>query len=97
MDLIDIKDRLDRIKFFFRRIKYSRTKNFYFSIIGLILVLVGIFLAIYFNQSLEIKRKENILKSYYSQEEMPAGSGAGSDKMLLLARRIWKILIIRVI
>ena len=80
MDLIDLKDRISRLRFFFEKIKNSRTKNFYFSIIGLIVVVTAIFLAIYFNQSLEIKRKENILKSYYSQEET-SGSMEGQAQV----------------
>ncbi len=77
MDLIDIKDRMSRIKFIFEKIKYGRTKYFYFSAIGLILVLTAIFSIIFFNQGLEIKRKDNILKSYY-QEDL-AGSSIPAD------------------
>ena len=67
MDLIDIKDRMSRIRFIFGKIKYGRTKYFYFSVLGLILVLAAIFLTIFFNQSLEIKRKDNILSHRYNR------------------------------
>ena len=80
MDLIDIKDRINRIRFFFEKIKYGRSKHFYLSVIGLILVLIVLFLVIFFNQSLEIKRKDNILKSYYSKEELPERSGPGGEE-----------------
>ncbi len=82
MNLTDIKERISRTKFIFEKIKYGRPRYFYFSIIGSILVLAAIFLIIFFNQSLEIKRKDNILKSYYMQEEAPDSNGSDSDEII---------------
>ncbi len=67
MSLIDIKEKINRIRFFMDRVRYKREKHFYLAVLGLFFCLVSLFIIIYVNQHVEIKRKENILKSYYSE------------------------------
>lgn len=67
MNLLDIKEKISRVRFFMDKVRYKREKHFYFAIFGLIFCLVGFFTIIYINQQVEIKRKENILRSYYGE------------------------------
>jgi len=76
MDLLNIKEKLSRIRFFIDKVRYKRGRHFYLTIFGLLFLMVTTFIFIFINQQLEIKRKENILKSYYLEE-----NDAGSDKL----------------
>ena len=67
MDSLNIKEKLSRIRFFIDKIKYRREKHFYIAVSGLLLLMVVFFTVVFINQRLEIKRKENILKSYYPE------------------------------
>jgi len=67
MALLDIKEKISRVRFLMDKFKYKRSKHFYFAVFGLLFLLVVIFAVIFINQQVEIKRKENILKSYYSE------------------------------
>ncbi|MFA5015606.1 MAG: SLBB domain-containing protein, partial [Actinomycetota bacterium] len=67
---MDIKEKISRARFFIDKIKYKREKHFYFAIFGLIFCLVAFFTIVYINQQVEIKRKENILRSYYPENDM---------------------------
>ena len=69
MDLIKMKEKIDRLKFFIDKIKYKRERHFYFTIIFLVFLIIIIFSAIFIYQRRNIERKENILKSYYSEIE----------------------------
>jgi len=77
MNLLDIKEKISRARFFMDKIRYKREKHFYFAIFGLIFCLVGFFAIVYINQQVEIKRKENILRSYYPENNVgsPASEG----------------------
>jgi competence protein ComEA len=67
-----MKEITGKLRFLIDRTKYSKGKNLYISIIVLLIVIVASFIVIYINMKIEVKRKENILKSYY-QEEGVAG------------------------
>jgi len=67
MNLSGIKEIISRIRFFIDRIKYKKGKHFNITIVILLILLVTAFAAIYVNLQVEIKRKENILRSYYSE------------------------------
>src|SRR3972149_10585195 len=67
MNLLDLKEKISRARFFIDKVRYKREKHFYFAIFGLLFCLVAFFTIVYINQQVEIKRKENILRSYYSE------------------------------
>jgi competence protein ComEA len=69
MDLIKMKEKIDRLKFFIDKIKYKRERHFYFTIIFLVFLIIIIFSAVFIYLRRDIERKENILKSYYSEIE----------------------------
>lgn len=82
MNLFDIKEKIGRGRFFIDKIKYSRKRHFYFIIPGFIFLIITVFIFIYINQSIEIKRKENILKSYYQESDINLSdeeNGAAAD------------------
>lgn len=74
MSLIDIKEKISRVRFFIDKVKYKREKHFYFAIFGLIFCLAGFFTIVYINQQVEIKRKENILRSYYPENDIESST-----------------------
>ena len=67
MGLLDIKEKINRVRFFMDKVRYKREKHFYFAVFGLLFCLVALFTVVYIDQQMEIRRKENILKSYYSE------------------------------
>jgi competence protein ComEA len=69
-----MKEFLGRIRFFVDKIKYRRDKHFYITTVIILLLVALSFTVIYADMQIEIKRKENILKSYY-EEINTAGSG----------------------
>src|SRR4030043_1193974 len=77
MSLTDIKEKISRLRFVVDKVKYKREKHFYFAIFGLIFCLAGFFTIIYINQQVEIKRKENILKSYYPENDIERSVSEG--------------------
>ena len=75
MNLLDLKEKISRVRFFIDRIRYKRKRHFYLIVPGFIFLIAAVFLIIFVNQQLEIKRKDNILRSYYS------GNGTGIIKL----------------
>lgn len=69
MNLLDFKEKISRVRFFIDKIKYRRKKHFYFIVPGFIFLIATSFIVIFINQQLEIKRKDNILESYYSEDD----------------------------
>lgn len=67
MGILDIKEKISRVRFLMDKVKYKRTKHFYLAVFGLLFLLAVVFAIIFINQQVEIKRKENILKSFYSE------------------------------
>ena len=67
MSLLNMKEKISRIRFFFDKVKYKRGRHFYLTVFGLLFLIITLFTAVFINQQVEIKRKENILKSYYSE------------------------------
>jgi competence protein ComEA len=67
MELIDFKDRLNRIKFFVSNLRYHRPRHLYIAVF-LIIIIISVSITILFlKQKDEIRKKENILKSYYTK------------------------------
>lgn len=62
-----MKEITGKLRFLIDRTKYSKGKNLYISIIVLLFIIVASFIVIYINMKMEVKRKENILKSYYQE------------------------------
>ena len=62
-----MKEITGKLRFLIDRAKYSKGKNLYISIIVLLVIIVASFIIIYINMKMEVKRKENILKSYYQE------------------------------
>ena len=62
-----MKEIISKLRFLIDKIKYKKGKNPYISIIVLLVIIVASFAIIYINMRIEIKRKENILKSYYTE------------------------------
>jgi len=87
MDSLSIKEKLGRVKFFIDKIKYRRGRHFYVAVSGLLFLTVVFFTVIFINQRLEIKRKENILKSYYpenySDSIEPKRTDENTDKIAI--------------
>lgn len=78
MSLMDFKEKINRLRFFIDKVKYKREKHFYFAIFGLIFCIAGFFTIIYINQQVEIKRKEDILRSYYPESEIERSVSEGN-------------------
>lgn len=70
-----MKEIISKLRFLIDKIKYKKGRHIYISIIILLIIIVISFIAIYINMKIEIKRKENILKSYYS--EIPVADNNG--------------------
>ncbi len=64
MDLIEIKEKINKIRFFIENIRYKRGKNLYVAIFFLILLISTVFSIVLIVQKKEINKKDNILKSY---------------------------------
>lgn len=62
-----MKEITGKLRFLIDRTKYSKGKNLYISIIVLLIIIVASFVIMYINTRVEVKRKENILKSYYQE------------------------------
>ncbi len=73
-----MKQFIDRIRFYIDKIKYRRGKHFYATVVILLGLMVVAFTVVYINMNIEIKRRENILKSYY--QDIGTGS-AGLDEI----------------
>jgi len=69
VDSLNIKEKINKIRCMADRVKYSREKHFYQIVFGLLVFTAVIFSIVFINQRVDIKRKENILKSYYSNSE----------------------------
>jgi competence protein ComEA len=78
MNLFDFKEKISRGRFFIDKISYRRKRYFYFIIPGFIFIIITAFIFIYINQKVEIKRKENILKSYYLESDLDLSDGGNS-------------------
>lgn len=75
MNTIDIKEKIYRLKCVAEKIKYKRKKHFYIAVFLALILMVVAFSIIFINQRSDIKRKENILKSFY----LEAKNGKGSE------------------
>jgi competence protein ComEA len=77
---VHMEEIISKLRFLIDKIKYKKGRHIYISIIILLIIIVISFTVIYINMKIEIKRKENILKSYYSEisiaDNSPDGSGA---------------------
>ena len=69
MDLIDLKEKIGKIRCILDRIRYKKGKHLYLAIFFVIFLMIASFLFIFIFQRQQINTKENILKSYYSDTE----------------------------
>lgn len=67
--MLGIKEKIQALICRIEWFKYERKKHFYAVIILCLLLVVGIFSVVLVNQQKEIKVKQNILKSFYSNEK----------------------------
>jgi competence protein ComEA len=79
MDLIDLKEKISKIRCILDRIRYKKGKHLYLAIFFMIFLMVISFLFIFISQRRQIDTKENILKSYYG--DIGATTGDGSDSL----------------
>src|SRR3989304_6775715 len=73
MDLIDLKEKIGKIRCLLDRIRYKKGKHLFLAIFFIICVMIASFLFIFIFQRQQINTKENILKSYYSDTEKSVG------------------------
>lgn len=66
---IDLRELFSRIRFLANNLKYNSRKHFYLTTLCLVAVLAIIFTAVFIKQRTEIIRKENIVRSFYSDGE----------------------------
>jgi len=80
MDLIDLKEKIGKIRCILDRIRYKKGKHLYLAIFFIIFLMIVSFLFIFIFQKQQINTKENILKSYYSDtEKINSDASAGSN------------------
>ncbi len=82
MNFIDIRELLSRIRFLANNLKYNSRKHFYLTTLCLVAVLVLIFTAVFIKQRTEIIRKENIVRSFYLDEENKEEESVGEPLLL---------------
>ncbi len=82
MNFIDIRELFSRIRFLANNLKYNSRKHFYLTTLCIVVVIVLIFTAVFIKQRTEIIRKENIVRSFYSDEENKEEESVG--ELLLL-------------
>ncbi len=68
MNFINIKELLSRIRFLANNIKYNSRKHFYLTTLCLVVILVLIFTVVFIRQRTHIIRNENIVRSFYLDE-----------------------------
>ncbi|MBU4450318.1 MAG: helix-hairpin-helix domain-containing protein [Actinomycetia bacterium] len=78
MDLIDLKEKIGKIRCVLDRIRYKKGKHLYLAIFFMIFLMIASFLFIFIFQRQQISTKENILKSYYSDTEKSIGDASAS-------------------
>lgn len=78
MDLIDLKEKIGKIRCILDRIRYKKGKHLYLAIFFMIFLMIASFLFIFIFQRQQINTKENILKSYYSDTEKSIGQDSAS-------------------
>ena len=69
MDLIDLKEKIGKIRCVLDRIRYKKGKHLYLAIFFMIFLMIASFIFVFIFQRQQINTKENILKSYYSDTE----------------------------
>jgi competence protein ComEA len=73
MDLIDLKEKIGKIRCVLDRIRYKKGKHLYLAVFFMIFLIISSFLIIFIFQRQEINTKENILKSYYNDNGKSKG------------------------
>ncbi|MFC2159339.1 helix-hairpin-helix domain-containing protein [Actinomycetota bacterium] len=74
---IDIREILSKIRFLANNLKYNSRKHFYLTTVCLVVVLVLIFTAVFTKQRTEIIRKENIVRSFYTDNNTDEEDNGG--------------------
>lgn len=78
MELIDLKEKIGKIRCILDRMRYKKGKHLYLAIFFMIFLMIATFLFIFIFQRQQINTKENILKSYYSDTEKSIGDASAS-------------------
>ncbi len=81
MNFMDTRELLSRIRFLANNLKYNSKKHFYLTTLCLLAILVLIFTAVFIKQRTEIIRKENIVRSFYSDVETKDEESADNGSM----------------
>ncbi|MCL5069650.1 MAG: ComEA family DNA-binding protein [Actinobacteria bacterium] len=76
MDLIDLKEKIGKIRCILDRIRYRKGKHLYLAIFFIIFLMIASFLFIFIFQKQQINTKENILKSYYDNNRKITGDNS---------------------
>ena len=81
MKFIDIRELISRIRFLVNNLRFNSKKHFYLTTLCLLAVLVLIFTAVFVKQRTENIRKENIIRSFYSDEKNKEEESADSESL----------------
>ncbi|MCL5073442.1 MAG: ComEA family DNA-binding protein [Actinobacteria bacterium] len=76
MDLIDLKEKIGKIRCILDRIRYKKGRHLYLAIFFVIFLMIVSFLFVFIFQKEQINTKENILKSYYSNTGKSTGDNS---------------------
>ncbi|MBN2072539.1 MAG: helix-hairpin-helix domain-containing protein [Actinobacteria bacterium] len=79
MNLFNLKEIAGRARFTLDRIRYIRRRHINLTFFMLLLILVVVFTVIFTYQQAEIKKKENILKSYYFPDPLPGDADGNKE------------------
>jgi len=79
MELIDLKEKIGKVRCILDRIRYKRGRHLYLAIFFMIFLMAASFLYIFISQKQQINTKENMLKSYYNDIEKNISDGSDSS------------------
>ncbi|MBN1298263.1 MAG: helix-hairpin-helix domain-containing protein, partial [Actinobacteria bacterium] len=71
---LNIKEKFNRLRFFFERINYSRQKNLYMTLFLIILITAAASFSIFLYQKRQADIRENMLSVYYEELSMQKNS-----------------------
>lgn len=79
MGSFDFKEIFSRIIFWGQNIRYFSKKHYYLTVFFFLLIVTIVFTIVFINQRREIERKENIVRSFYQEENLNGQEGSGEN------------------
>ena len=80
MKSLNIREIVSRIIFWGQNIKYISKKHYYLTILFLLLAVVTVFTLMLINQRREIERKENIVRSFFVEDDTEISEGQNNPE-----------------